>query len=446
MKIPNTKRFVTLMVIVSVIACSSTSDGNGHDDTIDSGTDIQLDSIAQDDVDDSELTGRLETVGNHSVLYLWGTPHEMGYAEGSLMCSSIRALAEDFVLGTMVAYSGIDYEELTDEVMAITDLTDDEEAQLRGMIEGGQDNCADEFILESPHLEDEANGRRAPRYEDLVVANTLADWACSSFTLWGEATATGELIHARNLDYSYDAEGTLQRVQVIKVIQSDNEGGARWVNIGWPGLIGCVSCITSEGVGLMMHDSGGLSSTQETGFVPRQIALRRALIATNGQSDPVSAAENALESYPQYRGNNFHLFVSGGDEPTAVVFEYDGNQTHDDGQATVRAPGDPENGFATTDAMACTNHYRSRRAPSSCSRYSTLVGGISEAATTGGYDAESAHTLIDAVAVSGTLHTIIFDASDGSLRVYIGEEPGRPATEFTPSVFDFDDLFDGLPQ
>ena len=50
--------------------------------------------------------------------------------------------------------------------------------------------------------------------------------------------------------------------------------GKKWVNISVCGLVGCISGMNEDGVTVMMHDSDGLARTDQTGFVPRGIALR----------------------------------------------------------------------------------------------------------------------------------------------------------------------------
>jgi len=280
-----------------------------------------------------------------------------------------------------------------------------------------------------------------------VGANILGDFGCWSFSVWGDASATGDTIHARNFDWAIDPGGVFLDQHLLKVYDSDEQGGARYASLTVPGLIGCMSCISGDGVGITMHNVGGLSATQSTGIHPRMLATRSALAATWQSGDPAADAEAVLEAALQRVGNNLHLSYPSalGSPGGAVVYEYDGATDHNDGQATVREPGDDPS-VSTQEALVVTNHYMKRTDPpadgDSYNRYQTLAAGIGAATGNGGLDADAAHALIDQVANQYTAHSVVIDAAARELRIFVAPTPGTPATDAPPHVIDLDAIFE----
>ena len=401
--------------------------------------------------DEDGLHGRIQTVDGIEVLELWGTRYEMGYAEGALYCDKMPVLFKNYILEYLVADYGVPYEMIQLLVENSVTIEAGDMNELEGIWDGALDHCDQEDLwVESEFLEDSANGAREIVFEDLLGANILGDYGCSSFSVWGEASATGDTIHARNFDWAIDPGGTFLDQHIVKAYASSEEGGARYASLTTPGLIGCVSCVTEEGVALTMHNVGGLDATQSTGLKPRMQAAREALAATYGASDPVAAAEGILEARPQRVGNNLHLSfpTALGNGEGSAVFEYDGASDHADGQATVREGGESAE-LITLDGVSCTNHYVKRVEPptegDSFNRLQTLQAGMDAAVAAGGLDADGAHDLIAQVANQYTAHTVVVDAANREFRVYVAPSVGAPATDAEPHVLDLDQLFEDLP-
>ncbi len=437
-----------------LIACNGGEAGDDDDDDDTTPTDQDDDDSAgpsDDDDDDSgdTLHGRIEEVDGIEVLYLWGTREEMGYAEGALYCHRMPDLFKAYILEYLVADYGVPYEMIQALVENAVELDDGDLAEMEALYQGAEEHCSpEEFIVESEYLEEEAGGSRALEFGDLVAANILGDFGCSSFSVWGEASATGDTIHARNFDWAIDPGGVFLDQHILKVYDSDDQGGAQYASLTVPGLVGCMSCVTAEGRAITMHNVTGLEATQSTGIFPRMLATRAALAATWGSDDPAAAAEAVLEAALQRVGNNLHLsYPTGSDSPGgAVVFEYDGATDHEDGQATVRESGEYAD-MGTPDALACTNHYIKRTDPptegDSYDRHHTLIDGIDAAVATGGLDADGAHALIAQVANPYTAHSVVVDAAASELRIFVAPEPGTPATDATPHVIDLSEAFEG---
>lgn len=392
--------------------------------------------------------GTWDEVDGLRVLRLQGTREELGHALGALTCAEMVDLFQVYVLDYLLADSGISYDLALTLVENGTLLTEGDERELRAVWEGALEACSEEDLwLDGAHLEEGAEDGRPIRYEDLLVANALGDWGCSSVTAWGAASATGETLHGRNFDWSIDPQGLFLASHLLAVYDSTEEG-ARWASLTVPGMIGCVTCITEEGVGLSMQNVFSVEASYGQAM-PRTLVARQALAATAGSADPVAAQDAVYEASPQRIGNILHTYFPAPTDGSAAaaVFEYDEDTSHPDGRTTVRVPGgDP--GLATANALAATNHYVARGGPlvddmDTVDRLATLDAGLDAAAGSGGLDRDGALALLQAVSYAFTAHSILYDDASRTLEVFVSPAEGTPAPDTTPHVVDLDALFGG---
>ncbi|MCP4246690.1 MAG: hypothetical protein GY778_06545 [bacterium] len=366
-----------------------------------------------------DLTGSLEMVQGVRVLKLWGTPQQRGFAHGYLLGADLLTHFENVVLDERIINAPGDYERVVrGQLLKRLRYAPDYRAELEGMLRG---------ITEAVG----PSGMRLKKLgrnldvKDLMAINALADWypfACSSFSAWGEATAGGEMITGRNLDFAA-LPGLTD--QVLMAYLDPGPGRQPWVSVGWWGLIGAYTAMNAEGVTISMHDSEPLQPVHEGACVPRSIALREALENARAGT-AVADVKRVLIKSPAMMGNNIHVSSPfKGQRDPAAVFEYDGSLSNDGG-VTLR----------TSDAkpipcwLTCTNHYcRRRPAPEpgdhpmgSARRYKTVSDGLTEALRTGGkVDLSVARELMSAVAVRQgdglTLHTVYYLPNRGELHV-----------------------------
>lgn len=414
-----------------------------------------LDDTASGQVAEIAVNGRVDRSWERDVLYLWGTREEMGYAEGSLYCDRVGPLFRDYLLDGLVAeHSEYDYGVVRAVVLSGIKYEDGDLAELTAMYQGMVDHCSvEQLTVTTPNLEADSGGTRMMELEDLLFANAVADYGCSSFTAWGSASATGDTIHGRNFDWATDDKGAFLDNHIVKVYRSEEEGGAEWASVFVPGMAGCISCVSQEGVALTMHNVGGLDPVWHSNISPRMLAARAAVVATWKADDVVVSAENALEPRRQIVGNNLHLSfpMARGNGIGGVVFEYDGGDSPD-GQVTVRYPGD-DPGLSIPDAIVTTNHYVSRSAPDtegdSYERISKLHTGVTLDAEAGGIDAVAGLGLLQSVERDHdgvTVHSLLIDSANRSLEVFVAPDPATAAPEGERETFDLDELFAGLPE
>ncbi|MBA2320580.1 MAG: hypothetical protein H0V89_05430 [Deltaproteobacteria bacterium] len=401
-------------------------------------------------VEQEELpyNGSLERQGDRDVLYLWGTRAEIGYAEGALTCDRVGPLFKAYLLEHLVGeYTDFTYELARAFVLGSTTFDARDLEELDGYWQGANEYCTDEQLTIESELIADSPHRLV--WEDLLFANAVADFGCSSFTVWGDASATGEMVHGRNFDWAIDPAGTFVADHMLKVYDSTDEG-ARFVSVMVPAMQGCVTCVTDESLVLTMHNVSGLTPDETIGISPRMLSARAALAATSGADDPVGAAETVLEGRRQLVGNNLHLAmpVARGDGIGGVVLEVDGAGSSPDGQVTVRRAGEDAQ-ETRTDVTLAANHYAKRRSDlgddDSNGRIATLAAFIDEAPVAAG----DGRGMLDSVknGYDGvTAHSIVFDAATSELQLYVAPGFDVPAPEAEPVIFDLNDVFGRLAE
>ena len=205
------------------------------------------------------------------VTHLYGkTPYDNGYAHGRLLAAEMRAfytdtydyLATSIVAGyspmylpewmvKKVAELGLDgaMDWTYDATVAFTDPAFYEEMQ------GLADGCgADYTLIRRVHMLPEAT-----------------KGSCSMFGASGSATASGNLLQLRALDW--DVDGPFRDHTNVIVYHNDDETLQSWANIAWAGFIGSVSGFNSAKLSIseigvsFPDDTFGEESRHGTPFV-----------------------------------------------------------------------------------------------------------------------------------------------------------------------------------
>jgi hypothetical protein len=374
------------------------------------------------------LKGSLTTEKGIRVLKLHGTPRDIGYAHGFLLGAEILEGLETYVVYSPVVGGPKNYENrIVPRVKKEMVFLPEHEAELAGMLEGINAALGEKNRV--PALD------RPVALIDLKVLNTYGDWysfACSSFSAWGKLTPDGETITARNFDFP--PAPILEKAQLLIAYAPADAARRRWVNIAFAGIIGVISGISEDGVGLFVHDVRRRSEAHhEAGIHARLLALRNAL-ETSGPEQAPQAVQKKLQALMTSMGNNVHV-TSPFDRksPPAGIVEYDGVESQTAG-ADLRSPA--EGAFA----VYCTNHYRLRADPSRCRRYSKLtelIADVEKRETK--IDADRARSIMSSIVqdalFSRTLHTVIFFPAAKRFEVMLAKDgkvaPASPPVSFT---------------
>lgn len=177
----------------------------------------------------TEGKGRLEDHDGTRVLFLEGTPEEMGRQHGVLLKKEIRRALNRILYGVGVG-SSFDkgrwfFGEIEEAVRRTGPFIDPR--HLREM-----DAIADAVGMD---------------HEEVRLANFFPElFHCSGFALMGDATVDGKLYHGRILDYLRGAG--LEENAVVMVMKPDK--GNAWVNVSYAGFIGSVTAMNEKQVAI----------------------------------------------------------------------------------------------------------------------------------------------------------------------------------------------------
>lgn len=177
----------------------------------------------------TEGKGRLELHDGVRVLFLNGTPEEMGTQQGTLVRKEVHNLVDRILYGVGVMSSLPKGRWFFGEI---------EEAQSRL-----QKFMDPRYLREMDAMADAA-GR--PR-EEARLANYFPElFHCSGFALLGPATKDGRIFHGRILDY---LKGVGLEQNACVVVLKPDVGNA-WVNVGYCGFVGSVTAMNEKGISI----------------------------------------------------------------------------------------------------------------------------------------------------------------------------------------------------
>jgi hypothetical protein len=173
--------------------------------------------------------GRLELHDETRVLFVKGSPEEIGEQHGTLLRGPIRDVVRRVLYGVGVGSSF------------------GKGRWFFGEIEGCVARLSP-FINPRTLREMDALAKAAGlEAEEVRLANFFPEmFHCSGFALLGEATEGGRIYHGRILDYMKGIG--LERNAVVTVYQPDQ--GHAWVNIGYAGFTGSVTAMNDQHISI----------------------------------------------------------------------------------------------------------------------------------------------------------------------------------------------------
>lgn len=277
------------------------------------------------------VRGRLSLVGSVPVLRLSGTPREMGFQHGAALKAQIRFLYREY------------HEAMVKRVVGQEEL----EAWAK---------ATEPFIPEAmkEEMKGLAEGCGIP-YEEILLVNTAIDRfqtvACSTVVAAGDATKDGKVYFGRNLDFP--GRNILQRMSVVIVWSPGS--GPQLAAVTWPGLIGVLSGMNSEGVAgatMLVHRG----RARRPGL-PYLLMYRHALSSARTKEDVYAAISKAKRT----SSNNFMVVDATG---ASEVLEFDP-------EAVVRRPA--AHGCACSTNFFASDELRDLCMPMGKERYETLA-------------------------------------------------------------------------
>jgi len=177
----------------------------------------------------TEGDGRLEAIDGTRVLFLKGSPQEMGRQQGVLLKKQVHQLCDHILYGVGVGSSFLRGKWFFGEIERA-------EARLHPFMDP-------RYLAEMDAIADASGMDR----QEARLSNFFPElFHCSGFALYGKATRDGHMYHGRVLDYLKGVG--LEQNAVVMVYQPDY--GNAWVNLGYAGFIGSVTAMNEKGISI----------------------------------------------------------------------------------------------------------------------------------------------------------------------------------------------------
>lgn len=392
-----------------------------------------------------EVNGYLHDVNGQTVLHVWGSHYEMGYAQGYLLGDKIMRAMREYILEllpTSIYMAGHFV------VPPLFNIPEDFKEEIHGVVDGVFRSNADTYIpVLNRHIDE----------WDLVFSNAVADlgsMACSTQIGWDEATSfdprlVGETAMIRNLDWALAGPDRfmLSKETIVIVYTPEIAGRQTVASVTFPGFLGCLTCMNESGVaaalniahnGVPMWEINFAEKFTHSGFIIRQALEADDLNGYGGSS--IQDVEDNIKNNVQSGALIVNLA-----EPRENTNGDPGAICEADNRGfTIRRP-DDESGIPP-DILLSTNDLRKLRETRQCDRYETLVKGVNDL---GGHltlqdmwDLEK--LVLQDYILSTTVQTVYFFPNELEIGVSWSDEDAYSPNKI-PAILAWEDLIEMPP-
>ena len=376
---------------------------------------------------------------NLTIVKLWGTHEERGFAYGYLLGDKIT----DIVNGYILPVFGNRIDEARDIIIKGEDLIidsiyfEESKALIAGMDSAGTNTAGIDYI----------DGMVYNSFLDLIkllgiFADTLG---CSSLMDWGDATAgtdlDGKSVISRHLDWSpYNA---IINNQVLAIHLPSAVDEQPWIMIGFAGQMSVLSGLNSQ-VSVfqhMMSDFYG-STNHNMGYEPIWLTLRKAIEKKDFNSDGVNNTQDVRDAIAQNVNGFADGYIvaalapssAGADSLTALVAELAPQSPY----LTFRSNSYPDN-IPGDNLYAANYEIKRNNHQHYCSRYNSVITAIGEGINIGSL--ENWNILRDhSNSYTSNLQFMQVIPELGILNLSVHHD-GIPAYQHEPVSYDLYELF-----
>lgn len=269
------------------------------------------------------------------VVYLSGTPEEMGASHATLM-------REVMIGQETIMWDG--FRSVVPNPIARTLLFDIGRFRYRNVERGIPEARRREIAAQAHAFQPDPLEGHMPTYARMIFLHALYDIAigfehspllgCTAFGLGPTSTADGHALFARAFDF--EAAEVFDREKAVTVFHE--KGKIPFLSVAWPGLSGVLTGMNAEGVAVSVN--GGRAKDASATGIPVPLSLREVM-------DSAHDTEEALAILKKQDVMVSHIVFVGDAKGRFAVVE--------------RAPGEPawvrEPGPADDGRIAVTNHF-----------------------------------------------------------------------------------------
>ncbi|MSQ23102.1 MAG: hypothetical protein EXR58_00900 [Chloroflexi bacterium] len=357
-----------------------------------------------------------------------GTPEEMGAQHGELLRAEIQEMVvalRHHVLDGQPGFNGLGLRIGTGLTAGLMERRIDPrfKSEMKALARASDVPYADILLLNC------VDDVLANLYQLGAMFGRLG---CSAYAVMGTRTASGELLCGRNLDYFVPSAAgedpwaaTNHMKQQVVCVDYQPKDAYSFVSVGWPGFVGVATGMSSAGIAL---GSLTVSTRRNWPFATPATFLYRDVLE---RADGLEEAVSVLRRGSRTQANN--VLIGSGGEQRACVVEFT------PWRIVVREAAD--------NWIAATNHfvdpsmarYNSGGVPFGSSERSERLGELCCGPAVG--PAGARDFLVDTVlrrpdandycAVQNpcTIYSVMFEPSQGTLSVRVGDTPDRTFVE-----------------
>lgn len=394
-----------------------------------------------------EIKGELISDENNiTVIRVWGTHEDRGYATGYLLAEKIIDLYENFIVPSFGEY--LAYAKLIISNPANFTVLQEYKNEAISMIEG---------IKDAGHEID-------ADYIDIILANSFLDIAnlgmlnlnlrngCSSLISWGDATNNSELggksVITRHMDWN-DME-VIIRNQVMVIHIPEEEDEQPWLLIGFAGQISVLSGINQSGLSVMQHmladeySNGSLNKAYE----PIWFTLRKIIEKKDFNGDGENNAKDIINGITKNKNGYGDGYIVAGIAPatfgndslTAVIAEISPSMPY----ISIRHNTYEEDAIPGNNLYAANSSISRNDALNFCMRYDSIIENIGDGTSIGvdeSWDLMLNHSSTCAFGGPGNIQFMQYAPENNYLKLSVHLNDGTQACENEAMVFDTAELF-----
>jgi hypothetical protein len=268
----------------------------------------------------------------YSIIRIWGSDYEMGYAQAELLGDYIVQIVNE-----NKDYLGNDYNSVREVISDAIWMPPGLEDEFDGMVD----------CLAVTHSSENIDAL------DLKVLNTIGDWAysgCRSHTCWGRyVTSPIKTLSTFRLDSPTIYPAANHHVLYAR---DPDDGSPRWINLAWPGYVLTMTGVNEFGTLISNNDYQSSNSDFCANRMPRMVAFRYAMtFATDSDvSSHLSSVYNELQKYELMTGTFLSYYASEGNAGVLTCNPYESGPDFYD----LRVP---QESWHHGEAMICTNDW-----------------------------------------------------------------------------------------
>ncbi len=383
------------------------------------------------------VNGERFEVEDKTILKVWGTHYERGYAHGYLMAHEIKLEIENFFIGSLFGNDTAVYSAAREYFLANFTVERKYQDEVHGIFAGMDDSGIDLYCQNLDRRLEPQDIYAFTAFTDLVMSGLFGNndgFGCSTLSDWGESTEDdemlqGNLVVARALDGHMDQVIISNHTLIVHFPSEESE--IPWVNICFPGMVATFSCFNRNGIGAFQNYGGYNIVEDQENLHPVMLAIRNGIEMNDYNGDDESdhydvcsaiQAENSLSAW----------IITAVSAVEAVIVEINNNLG-----SVVRTEDD--NTIIPEDNIAATNHYRVLRNPVNCSRYSGITDSLeNNLSVTLDRNWE---ILRGAAGINSNTHFIQYAPSLNLLKWASAPDRNTPGYSQEPTEFDIEELF-----